>query len=467
MQGEIKATGFNEACDNLYSIFEEGKVYYISKARVNIAKKQFSNLTNEYEIMFENSTEVSLVRLSSTLTSSQRANASFGQCEDQESAPQVKYNFIEIGNLADQEKDSTCDVLGIVKDNGDLTEITAKATQKQIKKRELTVCDRSGFSVRVTLWARSAETWQEADNAVYAFKGAKVGDFGGRTLSMGGQSTMTADPDVPEAHALRGWCVPFPLVPFACRADEVRRYDTEGQTTAFQSFSNAGGMSNQPFKKDEFKTLEQVKTEELGMSDNEKPDYFSVRATIMFVKNESMWYPACPSDKCNKCVLSLVVVGGGRKLTTFFPRAQEGHDGGYRRVALREVRHGLPRPGIPVRLSSFAPRSLTDPRYRSYVLSFSVADHTNQVWLSGFNDIGLLLLSQTADSLEALKNDDDAAFQAIVKGASGRMYNFGCRAKAESYNDQKKVRYQCLKASPIEWVGRARELLDEIDRYGA
>ena len=52
-------------------------------------------------------------------------------------------------------------------------------------------------------------------------------------------------------------------------------------------------------------------------------------------------------------------------------------------------------------------------------------------------------------------------------GASGRMYNFGCRAKAESYNDQKKVRYQCLKASPIEWVGGARELLDEIDRYGA
>ena len=106
MQGEIKATGFNEACDNLYSIFEEGKVYYISKARVNIAKKQFSNLTNEYEIMFENSTEVSLVRLSSTLTSSQRANASFGQCEDQESAPQVKYNFIEIGNLADQDRKS-------------------------------------------------------------------------------------------------------------------------------------------------------------------------------------------------------------------------------------------------------------------------------------------------------------------------------------------------------------------------
>lgn len=36
-------------------------MYYISKARVNIAKKQFSNLSNEYEIMFEPGTEVTLV----------------------------------------------------------------------------------------------------------------------------------------------------------------------------------------------------------------------------------------------------------------------------------------------------------------------------------------------------------------------------------------------------------------------
>jgi replication factor A1 len=30
----------------------------VSRARVNIAKKQFSNVNNEYEIMFENSTEI-------------------------------------------------------------------------------------------------------------------------------------------------------------------------------------------------------------------------------------------------------------------------------------------------------------------------------------------------------------------------------------------------------------------------
>ena len=33
-------------------------MFRISRARVNIAKKQFSNLANEYEITFENNTEV-------------------------------------------------------------------------------------------------------------------------------------------------------------------------------------------------------------------------------------------------------------------------------------------------------------------------------------------------------------------------------------------------------------------------
>lgn len=42
-------------------MLQEGKVFFISQARVNIAKKQFSNVNNEYEIMFERNTEVTPV----------------------------------------------------------------------------------------------------------------------------------------------------------------------------------------------------------------------------------------------------------------------------------------------------------------------------------------------------------------------------------------------------------------------
>jgi replication factor A1 len=56
--GEIRGTGFNAVVDELYEKLEEGKVYFISKARVNLAKKKFSNLTNDYELSLERSTEV-------------------------------------------------------------------------------------------------------------------------------------------------------------------------------------------------------------------------------------------------------------------------------------------------------------------------------------------------------------------------------------------------------------------------
>jgi replication factor A1 len=56
--GEIRATGFNTQVDDFYDKLEEGKVYFISKARVNLAKKKFSNLTNDYELGLERNTEI-------------------------------------------------------------------------------------------------------------------------------------------------------------------------------------------------------------------------------------------------------------------------------------------------------------------------------------------------------------------------------------------------------------------------
>lgn len=60
--GEIRGTGFNDQCDALYDLFQEGGVYYItSPCRVQLAKKQFTNLNNDYELTFERDTMVEKV----------------------------------------------------------------------------------------------------------------------------------------------------------------------------------------------------------------------------------------------------------------------------------------------------------------------------------------------------------------------------------------------------------------------
>jgi len=61
--GEIRATGFNDQVDAFYDKLKEGNVYFVSKCRVNIAKKQFSNVQNEYELMFERDTVIEPVLL--------------------------------------------------------------------------------------------------------------------------------------------------------------------------------------------------------------------------------------------------------------------------------------------------------------------------------------------------------------------------------------------------------------------
>lgn len=104
--GEIRATAFNAVVDELYEKFEEGKVYYLSKGRVNLAKKKFSNVQNDYEINLEKNTEVEEVGHS---TNSRHSVDNLTlQCIDASNLPMIRYNFTPLSSLENLQKDSTC-----------------------------------------------------------------------------------------------------------------------------------------------------------------------------------------------------------------------------------------------------------------------------------------------------------------------------------------------------------------------
>lgn len=171
----------------------------------------------------------------------------------------------------------------MIKEVGDVTEAQSKTTQKSYVKREITLADKSGYSVRITVWGSHAQHWEAPVEEIVAFKGVKVSDFGGRTLSMQHSSTMTVNPDIDEAHMLRGW------------------YDGQGRAENFKTHqglsSGAGGQA------DPLKNLAQVKEQNLGMGD--KVDYFVTKATIVFIRQENVSYPACLTESCNKKVIKL------------------------------------------------------------------------------------------------------------------------------------------------------------------
>lgn len=202
--------------------------------------------------------------------------------------PQVRFNFIKISELENIEKDSTIDILGVVKDVAEPKEITSKNTQKPYTKRDITIVDNSNTMVKITIWGENAMNWDLPPENVVAFKGVKVSGFGGRSLSMLFSSTMAANPDIPEAHALKGW------------------YEAQGSSKELSSFATHSAMFavGAAAGRDEvYKNLSQIREENLGMS--EEPDYFTCKATVVYVKHENVCYPACLNDKCNKKVVQL------------------------------------------------------------------------------------------------------------------------------------------------------------------
>merc|ERR1712226_1212434 len=113
----------------------------------------------------------------------------------------------------------------------------------------------SQAAIRATLWGNQAIDFKEyVDRApVVAIKGARVSDFGGRTLSILSSSNFQINPDIPEAHQLRGW------------------YDNGGMNQQMETLSGQGmDGGGGPYK-----TIGQIKDENLGMG--EKADFFKVR----------------------------------------------------------------------------------------------------------------------------------------------------------------------------------------------
>ncbi|RAL15013.1 replication factor A subunit protein RFA1 [Aspergillus homomorphus CBS 101889] len=384
--GEIRATGFNDQCDMLYDVFQEGGVYYISNCRVQIAKKQFTNLNNDYELTFERDTIVE-------------------KAEDQSDVPQVRFNFTTISDLQSVEKDTTIDVIGVLKEAGEVSQIVSKTTNKPYNKRELTLVDNTGFSVRLTVWGSTALNFNASPESVMAFKGVKVSDFGGRSLSLLSSGSITIDPDIEEAHKLKGW------------------YDAQGRDGVFTSHASMSGMTTSAARSDQFKTIAQVREEQLGMS--EEAVYFSLKATVIYIKQDNLCYPACLSEGCNKKVTEL--------------------DPGQWRCERCDKTH---------------PR----PEYR-YIMLVNVSDHTGQLWLSCFDDVGKLMMGTTADQLVELRQMDERAAGELFQDANCRTWNFRCRAKIDHFGDQQRVRYQVSSARPINYSEEASRLAELIDSY--
>ncbi|KAF1438033.1 RFA1 protein, partial [Pygoscelis papua] len=263
--GEIRATAFNDQADKFFPLIELNKVYYFTKGILKTANKQYTAVKNDYEMTFTNETSVV-------------------PCDDAQHLPSVQFDFVSISDLENTPKDSIVDVIGICKSYEDVTKITRKANNREVSKRNVHLMDTSGKLVTATLWGSEAEQFDGSRQPVIAIKGARLSDFGGRSLSVLSSSTVVINPDSPEAFKLRGWY----------------EFDSEGQLLECTSISDVRGGPASGVNTN-WKTLFEAKSENLGQGD--KADYFSCVGTVVHLRKENCMYQACPSQDCNKKVI--------------------------------------------------------------------------------------------------------------------------------------------------------------------
>ncbi|KAF2878996.1 hypothetical protein ILUMI_27178 [Ignelater luminosus] len=380
--GEIRCTAFRDIVDKFYEMIEVDKIYYITKCQVKAANKQFS-IKNDYEM---------------TLTH----NTIIQECYDADiSVPQTKYDFISIDKIVNIETGTIVDVIGICKSVSEIFTFTARATGRELKKRELTLVDQSNSGISATLWGTDAEKFEGSSQPVIAIKGAKIGEFGGgKNLSILGSSIFKINPDIPESHRLRGW---------------FENGGMQQNVTNISSTSSIGGSQTQ--------WLNLKEAQNLSSEDAEKGVYFQTKATVIMFRSENCLYKSCPVDDCKKKVVDM-------------------ENGMY-----NCEKCGRQYPNFKYRLLG----------------SINAGDWSGNQWISMFASETEKVLGMTSEEVGQAVEANPQALADLADKANFKQFILKCRAKTETYNDETRLKTVAIKVDNISYKEYNAHLISRIN----
>eukprot|EP00606_Chrysophyceae_sp_TOSAG23-5_P000262 GSChrysophyteH2.ASY1.ANO1.713.1 assembled CDS len=386
--GEIRGTFFKSACDKFYPKIEEGGVYYFSGGKLKpVQNKQYTTIKNDYEITFDDNSQIMEAPEDAAISSN-------------------VYDFVKIDSLANTEPGA----------------IMSQKQGKEIFKRDLTIMDDTMTEVRLTLWGNSAqsEEYDWASQPIVGFKGVRVGDYGGRSLSMLGSGSVNMAPDVPEGKALAEFM-----------AIKMAECDGDVNKIGLANLSTAGGGGNRDLLENR-KPCEAIKDEGLGHS--EKPDWCSMKLSLFYLKTDNdPWYTACSTLDCKKKVM-------------------EDLEGKWR--------------------CEKCDKSM-EKCTRRYILSAQMGDHSGSNWFSFFDNEAKQLLGISADDLHAIRHDAEGTgedrYKEIAQEALFKQFIIKAKVKADDVGGEMRVKntVHSMQEVSADYVSECTKMIEAIGKYQA
>ncbi|WVZ73420.1 hypothetical protein U9M48_021726 [Paspalum notatum var. saurae] len=393
--GEIRATCFNSLVDRFYEAVEVGKVYVVSRGNLKAAKRDYNHLKNEWEIFLESQSTIELC------------------LDDNSSIPAQRFSFTSIDRIEELENNAIVDVIGVVTVVNPSTTIQRKNGMETLK-RTISLKDMSGRSVEVTMWGdlcnREGLQLQGMVECgtfpVLALKAGKVNDYSGKSVGTISSSQLLINPDLAEAHSLRQW------------------FDSGGRDASTQSISR--DFTPAASRNEIRKTIAQIKDDGLGMGD--KPDWVTVKATVVFFKTDSFCYAACPN------------MIGDRQCSKKVTKSDSGNW-----------------------LCDKCNQEFPECDYR-YILQIQIQDHTGTTFVTAFQECGQELLGCSARELYLFKENEDPRYTDVLLQCLYQDYLLRLKVKEETYGDERRVKNTVAKVERVDPSAESKFVLDRISR---
>ena len=173
--GEVRVTGFTDAYNEHYDKVVVGRVYVISGGTLKPKNAQYNTTSHAFEITLNR-------------------GCTLDECEEpqgHEAIPRYSFAFTPIGALEHTPDEAKVDVLGVIVESTELQSFTAKSG-REMQKRVATLADTTGRSIECTCFG--APSQDLAAGSVVAIKGAKVGAWNLKSLTIWSDGAVTAHP---------------------------------------------------------------------------------------------------------------------------------------------------------------------------------------------------------------------------------------------------------------------------------
>ncbi|KAJ1605735.1 replication protein A1 large subunit [Cryptosporidium canis] len=401
----IRVKFWRQKADEYYGILHYGSVYILKCTGndVVVSNTKFNDTSNPYEINFSDRCHVKKV-----------------ECDDDSIGKAPKYVFSTLKDIQEMPVPSIVDLIGVVKQFSPCTKVISRKNNDEVSRRTISIVDKTGLQLNVTLWGELAELsdGKLSGNPAVALKSIQIRDYQGKQGStLNGRSILEFSLDDGKIEEMKNW------------------FDSTGSSLRFEPISNTSlteSPNNNRVSEKMYsgKTLKDLRIKMEDECSNSQS--FQVIARVSRIgstninqqnsgdKGGVLTYDACPI--CKKKVLFS---------TSYCEKCDE--------TVIPETK---------------------------FLFPVTIEDYTCSLTVQCFHEIGSIFIKElTASTCKEMERNSDKKLNFILNlNCLWRHYNLRIQLKTEEYNNQKKTRAIIQSAEPIDLDQSSQMMLQSINQ---